>query len=167
MQISAIVRQELDKRGFANLKSAAQYLGVSTELLRMFVNKGRLPKDRLLIKIADRLGLDRASIVLAAHKQKLPPDLQGFFLEPQKPAAGVWEQKRKWPLSQEQCEYLSRIMNEQEIQLVRKFRQITDEQRTQAMGYLDYHFQIARRKATAATQQHVEDMEPVFAVAGR
>jgi hypothetical protein len=164
MQISSIVRQELDKRGFANLKSAAQYLGVSTELLRMFLNKGRLPKDRLLIRIADRLGLDRASMVLAAHKQKLPRDLQGFFLEPQKPVAGVWGNKRKWPLSQEQCEYLARIMNEHEIQLVRKYRQLTEEQRAQALGYLDYHFQIARRKAKVSS--HAEDREPEMAGVG-
>ena len=164
MQISTIVRQELDKRGFSNLKGAAQDLGVSTELLRMFVNKGRVPKDRLLIKIADRLGLDRASMVLEAHKQKLPLDLQGFLLEPQNPARGVWDTKRKWPLSQEQCDYLSSIMSEREIQLLRKYRQLTDDQRAQALGYLDYHFQIARREAVAAAE--AEAREPAMAAVG-
>lgn len=152
MQVSTMIRQELAKKGFTNLKDAAKFLGVSTELLRTLVNKGRMPKDRLLIRIADRLGLDRASLVLAAHKQKVPREMHGFFLEPQKPAGGVWDEKRKWPLSQEQCEYLSKLMSEQEIQLVRKYRQLAEEQRTQTQGYIDYHFETARQQAAAAGQ---------------
>jgi hypothetical protein len=146
MMVATIIRRELAKRQFTNLKDAAAFLGVSTELLRMLVNKGRLPKDRLLIRIADRLGLDRVALVLTAHKQKVPRDMHGFFLEPKHPVGGTWEQKRKWPLSQEQCEYLSRIMNEQEIQLVRKYRQLDGDQRSQALGYIDYHFQRARQE---------------------
>jgi hypothetical protein len=78
--------------------------------------------------------------------------MHGFFLEPQKPAGGVWDEKRKWPLSQEQCDYLSKLMSEQEIQLVRKYRQLAEEQRTQTQGYIDYHFETARRGTTESGQ---------------
>lgn len=145
MKVAGIIKQEIAKRGFTNLKDAAEFLGVSTELLRMLVNKGRMPKDRLLSRIADRLGLDRVSLILTAHKERVPREMHGFFLEPKHPAGAAWETRRKWPLSQEQCDYLSQIMSDQEIQLIRKYRQLNGEQRTQALGYIDYHFEAARQ----------------------
>jgi hypothetical protein len=51
---------------------------------------------------------------------------------------------RKHPLSQEQCEYLEKIMKPDEIQLVRKMRQVTDDGRKQICGYVDYMFATQR-----------------------
>ena len=51
---------------------------------------------------------------------------------------------RKYPLSQEQCDYLCKIMTAEEIQLVRKLRQVTDDGKKQVLGYVDYMFSLQR-----------------------
>jgi hypothetical protein len=94
-------------------------------------------------------------LVLAAHQQKLPPEVKGYILEPARAKDMPGGGKRKWPLSQEQCEYLSRIMKAEEIQLIRKFRQIDPMQKIQVLGYINYQFETARVDA--------KDPEPVFA----
>jgi hypothetical protein len=62
--------------------------------------------------------------------------VKGYFLSPL--SQKLYEKKRVWPLSAEQCDYLEKILSEPEIQLIRKFRQIPDDAKSQITGYLDY-----------------------------
>jgi hypothetical protein len=62
--------------------------------------------------------------------------VQGYFLSPT--AQKAYSMKRKWPLSEEQCGYLVKVLNEEEIQLIRKFRQLPPGAMGQITGYLDY-----------------------------
>lgn len=143
MKISEIIRQALDQKGFRNLKDASKVLGISPELLRVTINKGHLPKDRTLITIANKLGLDKSLLILAAHREKVPLDVKGFFLPPSQTKFGSG--KRKYPLSAEQCAYLEKIMSTEEIQILRKFRQVSDEAKTQILGYVDFTFASTKR----------------------
>ncbi len=143
MNISDVIKQELEKKGFKNLKDASKFLGISPELLRVTLNKKHIPKDKILILIANKLGLDQTVLILAAHQEKVPPEVKTFFLSPV--PAKAWRVKRKFPLSEEQCEYLAKIMTAEEIQIVRKFRQVSDEGKTQIIGYIDYMFATKRK----------------------
>jgi hypothetical protein len=138
MTISESIRQALDKKKFKNLKDAAKFLDISPELLRVILNKGHLPKDRTLTTIASRLGLDKSGLILAAHQEKVPEDVKGFFLSPS--LSHYKDGKRISPLSSEQSDYLGKILNPMEIQLIRKYRQVTEEGKIQIMGFVDYTF---------------------------
>lgn len=138
MNISEMIKQALDKKGLRNLKDASKHLEISPELLRVILNKGHLPKDKTLILIANKLKLDKSLLVLAAHREKVPVDVKGFFLSPSKSKFGSG--KRQYPLSSEQCSYLEKIMTTEEIQLIRKFRQVSGEGKTQILGFVDYMY---------------------------
>jgi hypothetical protein len=69
MKVAEIIKQVLKQKGFRNLRDAAKALGISKELLRITVNKEHLPKDEILGMIADKLGLDRSALILAAHQE--------------------------------------------------------------------------------------------------
>ncbi len=142
MKISEMIRQALDKKGFKNLKDASKVLGISPELLRVTINKGHIPKDKTLIMIANKLGLDKAMLILAAHQEKVPAEVKGFFLSPSQ--AKFRRGKRKFPISEEQINYLEKILSMDEILMIRKFRQVTDEARIQIVGYVDYMFSSKR-----------------------
>jgi hypothetical protein len=143
MKISDTIKQALEKRGFRNLKDAARTLAISPELLRVTINRGHVPKDSTLSKIANKLGLDSSVLILAAHQEKVPDAVKGFFLSPSQ--TEVRKEKRVFPLSQEQCDYLGKILRPEEIQLVRQFRQISEEGKTQIIGYVGYTFAIKRK----------------------
>jgi hypothetical protein len=136
MKVAEMIMKALEQKGYRNLRSAAKGLGISPELLRLTVNQGHIPKDSILEIIADKLGLDRSALLLAAHQEKFPVEVKGYFLSPT--VEKKYEKKRVWPLSEEQCSYLEKILNEPEIQIIRKFRQIPDEDKAQITGYLDY-----------------------------
>lgn len=138
MKLAEMIRQALEKKGFKNLKDASKVLGISPELLRVTINKGHIPKDKTLIMIANKLGLDKSVVILTAHQEKVPSEVKGFFLAPS--PAKYRRGKRKYPLSEEQINYLEKILNADEIQLLRKYRQVSDEARIQIAGYIDYLF---------------------------
>lgn len=138
MKLSEMIRNALAKKGFNNLKDASKVLGISPELLRVIINKGHIPKDNTLIMIAKKLKLDMSTLVLAAHQEKVPNEVKGFFLTPSQ--GKLSRGKRKYPLSEEQTEYLEKILNVDEIMMLRKFRQVTDEARIQIAGYVDYMY---------------------------
>ncbi len=142
MKISDMIRQALEKKGFKNLKDASKVLGISPELLRVTINKGHIPKDRTLMMIAGKLSLDKALLILAAHQEKVPAEVKGFFLSPSQ--AKFRRGKRKYPLSEEQLNYLEKILTVDEIMLLRKFRQVSDDARTQINGYVDFMFASKR-----------------------
>jgi hypothetical protein len=142
MKISEMIRQALEKKNFHNLKDASQVLGISPELLRVTINKGHIPKDKTLIMIANKLNLDKSVLILAAHQEKVPAEVKGFFLSPSQ--AKFRRGKRKFPLSEEQINYLEKIMSSEEILMLRKFRQVSDEARIQIAGYVDYMFASKR-----------------------
>ena len=142
MKISDMIRQALEKKGFRNLKDASKVLGISPELLRVTINKGHIPKDKTLIMIANKLGLDRSVLILSANQEKVPAEVKGFFLSPSQ--SKFRRGKRKVPLSEEQCNYLEKIVSSDEIQILRKYRQVSDEARTQINGYVDYMFASKR-----------------------
>lgn len=142
MKISEMIRQALEKKGFKNLKDASKVLGISPELLRVTINKGHIPKDKTLMMIASKLGLDKAMLILAAHQEKVPAEVKGFFLSPSQ--AKFRRGKRKFPISEEQINYLEKILSMDEILMVRKFRQVSDEARIQIAGYVDYMFSSKR-----------------------
>ena len=152
MDLSSLIKQELDKRGLANIKAAAELTGVSTELVRRVMRDGYVPKDRTLAQIARALGLDPTVLILAAHQKKMPQELRGALLPIAEPSRGDWEHKRKWPLSQEQCEYLESVLQPYEIQFIRKYRQLTADAQQQATGFMEYMFatQRASQPAVAA-----------------
>jgi len=142
MKISDMIRQALEKKGFRNLKDASKVLGISPELLRVTINKGHIPKDKTLMMISNKLGLDKSVLILSAHQEKVPAEVKGFFLSPSQ--SKFRRGKRKFPLSEEQCNYLEKIVSSDEIQVLRKFRQVSDEARTQIIGYVDYMFASKR-----------------------
>lgn len=148
MKLQDMIRQALEKKGLRNLKEAAKVLGISPELLRVTINKGHIPKDSTLILIANKLGLDKSVLILTAHREKVPADVKGFFLAPT--STLMRREKRKVPLSEEQCNYLAKLMNSEEIQLIRKFRQVTPDGRTQILGYIDFMFATARQLGKTA-----------------
>ena len=142
MKISERIKQALDKKNFKNLKDAAKFLNISPELLRVILNKGHLPKDRTLTTIASRLGLDKSGLILAAHQEKVPADVKGYFLSPSQ--THYKEGKRISPLSSEQTDYLSKILSTAEIQLIRKYRQVTEDGKTQITGFVEYTYASRR-----------------------
>jgi len=142
MKISEMIRQALDKKGFKNLKDASKVLGISPELLRVTINKGHIPKDKTLMMIANKLSLDRAMLILAAHQEKVPAEVKGFFLSPSQ--AKFRRGKRMFPISEEQINYLEKILSMDEILMLRKFRQVSDEARIQINGYVDFMFSSKR-----------------------
>jgi hypothetical protein len=142
MKISEMIRQALEKKGFRNLKDASKVLGISPELLRVTINKNHIPEDKTLIMIATKLGIDKSVLILAAHQEKVPAEVKGFFLSPSQ--AKFRRGKRKFPLSEEQINYLEKILSAEEILLLRKFRQVSDEARTQVAGYVDFMFASKR-----------------------
>lgn len=142
MKISEMIRQALEKKGFRNLKDASKVLGISPELLRVTINKGHIPKDKTLIMIANKLNLDKSVLILAAHQEKVPAEVKGFFLSPSQ--AKFRRGKRKFPLSEEQINYLEKIMSADEILMLRKFRQVSEEARIQIAGFVDYMFASKR-----------------------
>jgi hypothetical protein len=144
MKISVMIRESLEKRGLRHLKESSRFLGISTELLRMIVNKGHVPKDKTLVSIAERLDLDVSTLVLAAHRETVPQEMKGYFLSPVSTAPSYATAIRKYPLSQEQCLYLSQVMSAEEIQLIRKLRQVPEDFRKQVIGYVDYMFATKR-----------------------
>ena len=133
-----MIKKALDKQKFKNLKDASKVLGISPELLRVTIYKGHIPKDNTLTMIAKKLNLDTSTIVLAAHQEKVPDEVKGFFLTPSQ--AKFNRGKRKYPLSEEQATYLEKVLNIDEIMMLRKFRQVTDEGRTEIEGYLDFMY---------------------------
>ncbi len=142
MKIAEMIRQALEKKGFKNLKDASKVLGISPELLRVTINKGHIPKDKTLMMIASKLNLDKSVLVLAAHQEKVPAEVKGFFLSPSQ--VKLRRGKRRYPLSEEQISYLEKILTMDEIMLLRKFRQVTEVGRTQITGYIDFMFASKR-----------------------
>jgi hypothetical protein len=139
-----MIRKALEKKGFKNLKDASKVLGISPELLRVTINKGHIPKDKTLMQIAGKLNLDKSVLILAAHQEKVPAEVKGYFLSPSQ--AKFRRGKRRFPLSEEQINYLEKILTIDEIMMLRKFRQVTDEARTQIAGYIEFTF--ASKRAT-------------------
>lgn len=143
MKISDMIRQALEKKGFKNLKDASKVLGISPELLRVTINKGHIPKDNTLAMIAKKLNLDMSVLVLSAHQEKVPNEVKGYFLTPSD--AKFNRGKRKYPLSEEQTNYLAQVMSADEIAMLRTFRRVTDEARMQILGYMDFMYATKRR----------------------
>jgi transcriptional regulator with XRE-family HTH domain len=141
MKLSDILREELSKRNLTSYKEAARFLGLSPKLLGTIMRGGHLPKQKNLIKIAERLGIEASVLIFDAQKQLLPPDLQAYLL---KPTDVPPKHKRIWPLSHEQCDYLARIMRPEEIQLIRKYRQFAYEAKVETRGFIHYMFSTQR-----------------------
>jgi len=142
MKISDMIRQALEKKGFKNLKDASKVMGISPELLRVTINKGHIPKDKTLIMIANKLGLDKSVLILSAHQEKVPAEVKGFFLSPS--TTKYRRGKRKYPLSEEQINYLEKILSIEEIMMLRKYRQVSEDAKTQINGYVDFMFASKR-----------------------
>jgi transcriptional regulator with XRE-family HTH domain len=142
MKINEMIRQALEKKGFKNLKDASKVLGISPELLRVTINKGHIPKDKTLMMIAGKLNLDKSVLILSAHQEKVPDEVKGYFLSPSQ--AKLKRGKRRYPLSEEQINYLEKILSIDEIMMLRKFRQVSDEARVQISGYVDFMFASKR-----------------------
>ncbi len=143
MKVSETIKKALEKKGYKNLKDASKALGISPELLRVIINKGHIPKDNTLTMIAKKLNLDMSVLVLAAHQEKVPDEVKGFFLTPSQ--AKFNRGKRKFPLSEEQTAYLAKVLSVDEIMMLRKFRQVTDEARVQIAGYVDFMYASRKR----------------------
>lgn len=138
MKTSEMIKKALDKKGFKNLKDASKVLGISPELLRVIINKGHIPKDTTLTMIAKKLNIDMSTLVLAAHQEKVPNEVKGFFLIPSQ--AKFNRGKRKYPLSEEQTTYLEKVLSSDELMLLRKLRLVADEARVQIAGYIDFMY---------------------------
>jgi hypothetical protein len=142
VKISDMIRQALEKKGFKNLKDASKVMGISPELLRVTINKGHIPKDKTLIMIANKLGLEKSVLILSAHQEKVPAEVKGFFLSPS--TTKYRRGKRRYPLSEEQINYLEKILSIEEIMMLRKYRQVSEEAKTQINGYVDFMFASKR-----------------------
>ena len=107
MKISDLIKQKLEETGYTSLMEASKYLGVSFELLRVILNKGHIPKDKTLVRIARKLELNPSELILEAHREKVPTDVKGYFLSPSEKK--LYREKRKWPISEEQCDLLRKV----------------------------------------------------------
>jgi lambda repressor-like predicted transcriptional regulator len=143
MKISEMIKAALDKKGYKNLKDASKMLDISPELLRVTINKGHIPKDNTLMIIAKKLNIDMSVLVLAAHQEKVPDEVKGYFLIPSE--AKLTRGKRKYPLSEEQTSYLAKVLSIDDILLLRKFRQVSDEGRLQISGFIDFMYAAKKR----------------------
>jgi len=143
MKIAEVIKKALEKKGYKNLKDASKALGISPELLRVTLNKGHIPKDRTLTMIANKLNIDKSLLVLSAHQEKVPDEVKGFFLLPSQ--AKTSRSKRKFPLSEEQTAYLEKILSIDEIMMLRKYRQVSDEARVQIAGFVEFMYETKRR----------------------
>jgi len=141
MELSGLIRQELNKRGLTSYRESARFLGMSIEFVRITLQKKHVPKDKNHIRIAERLGIDATPLILAAHQQNLPLDAQSCILQPAEVAS---KSKRIWPLSREQCDYLAKVMSPQKIQFIRKYRQLHPDEKSQTEGYVHYMFATKR-----------------------
>ncbi len=148
MEVSKIIKEAMEKTGIQNPRELSKKLGISLELLRLTLNSSHIPKDKTLAKIAEKLGINKSVLLLAAHRQRVPEEVKSFFLSPA--TAPNHKIKRVFPLSEEQCNYLHRILSDKEIQIIRMFRQLTEEQQTMVMGYIDYTF---AKRTTEANRQ--------------
>jgi hypothetical protein len=148
MKTADLIKRALEQNNLPLLRprEAAKSVGISVELLRMILTKGHIPKDKTLGKIADKLSMDAPALILAAHQERVPLEVKGFFLSPETEKA--WWKKRVFPLSEEQCNYLGKIMSQDEMQILRKFRQVPEEAQVQVIGYIDYVF-ASKRTTTA------------------
>ena len=157
MNIADLIRQELRQKGLPVEKprEASKSLGISTELLRLILTRGYVPKDKTLAHIAGKLGMNASALILAAHQERVPAEMRGYFLSalPER----SWRRKRVFPLSEEQCDYLAKIMSQDEIQIVRKLRQVPGEAHEQVRDYVDYLF--ASKKAPAAAGPGTVEMQ--------
>ncbi|HSQ78760.1 MAG TPA: hypothetical protein VLN91_07695 [Nitrospirota bacterium] len=153
MKVADLIKQALEQKGLPVLrpKEAATALGISVELLRLILAKGHVPKDKTLGKIAGKLGMNASSLVLAAHQERVPVEMKGYFLSAA--AEKPWRKKRVFPLSEEQCNYLQKIMSPGEIQLVRKLRQVPEEAQASVAVYVDYVYASKRTMAPAPADQ--------------
>jgi hypothetical protein len=142
MKMSDMIKAALEKKGYRNLKDASKILGISPELVRVIINKGHVPKDKTLRIIATKLGLDKSSLILAAHQERVPLEVKGYFLAPTE--SKYRQGKRVYPLSQEQSDYLERVLTTEEIKMIRKYRQVSEEGKTQIVGYVDFTFASKR-----------------------
>ena len=144
MKVADLIKQALKQNRLPvqRPRVAANVLDISPELLRLILFKGHVPKDNTLAKIAGKLGMDTSALILAAHQERVPVEMKGYFLTaaPEK----SWRKKRVFPLSEEQCNYLEKIMSRDEIQIVRKLRQVPEETQVQVIGYVDYMFASKR-----------------------
>jgi hypothetical protein len=149
MNVTDQIKQALEQKGLPVEKprQASKSLGVSAELLRLVLVKGYVPKDKTLAHIAARLGMNASALILAAHRERVPAEMKGYFLSAVQERSG--RRKRVFPLSEEQCLYLEKVMNPDEIQVVRKLRQVPGEAHVQVMGYVDYMFASKRVPAPA------------------
>jgi len=143
MKIADMIKNALEKKGYKNLKDASKMLGISPELLRVTINKGHIPKDNTLTMIAKKLNLEMSVLVLSAHQEKVPNEVKGYFLTPSD--AKFNRGKRKYPLSEEQTNYLAQVLSTDEIMMLRKFRQVTEESRVQIAGYIDFMYATKRK----------------------
>jgi hypothetical protein len=153
MTVADMLKKELSQQGVHTVKEAALLLGTSATTLRLLLIRKRIPKDNILTEIAKKLDLDTAALLLQAHRERLPRAMQSSILMPVPPAGGDLAHKRKWPLSQEQCDYLGRIMTSREIELVRMFRQMTPEEMREVFDYMGYLFQSSRSERAAADRK--------------
>ena len=144
MKIAKMIKDALYKKGYKNLKEASKMLGISPELLRVTINKGHIPKDKTLAMIAKKLNLDMSIMVLGAHQEKVPNEVKGYFLTPSD--AKFNRGKRKYPLSEEQTDYLAQVLSIDEIMMLRKFRQVSDEARVQITGFVDFTYGSKKRE---------------------
>jgi hypothetical protein len=148
MSVADLIKQALEQNGLPvkRPREASKSLEISVELLRLILTRGYVPKDKTLAHIAGKLGMNASALILAAHQERVPAEMKGYFLSalPEK----SWRQKRVFPLSEEQCNYLGKIMSQDEIQIVRKLRQVPEEAHVQVMGYVDYMY--ASKRTTKA-----------------
>ncbi len=148
MKIAEIIGQALEQRGMSRVTEASEILGISPELLRITLFNGHVPKDSTLSAIADGLGLDKCALIMAAHRERISEDLKGLILSP---VPRSDRKRRVWPLSEEQCNYLAMIMSPEEMQIVRKFRQVPVEEQAQIIDFIDYMFASKRASPAAHT----------------
>ena len=153
MKVADLIKQALKQNRLPvqRPRVAANILDISPELLRLILFKGHVPKDGTLNKIAGKLGIDASALILAAHRERVPIEMKGYFLSPSPERS--WRKQRVFPLSEEQCMYLGKIMSKDEIQMVRKFRQVPKDAQVQVIGYVDYMFASKRMTAPGSADQ--------------
>jgi hypothetical protein len=131
-----MIKGALEEKGFKNLKDASKVLGISAELLRVTLCKGHIPKDNTLTLLAEKLDIDAPLLVLAAHQERIPDEFKGFFLTPSQ--SRFQGGKREFPFSEVQTTRLDNVLDIDEIAMLRKYRQVTEEARMEITSFVDF-----------------------------
>lgn len=76
--VASMIREAIERAGYKDVKECARSIKVPYDLFNKVVG-GHIPKDAQLIEYAKKLDIDHRELVLAAYREKAPPEMKRYF----------------------------------------------------------------------------------------